>query len=153
MARQEIDVHATTAASPETVFALLVDGSTWPTWSPIGSFELASPGATGGESVGAVRVFRTGRVRSQEEIVDLIPGERFSYVLQKGLAINGYRADVSLERVPEGTRIRWHSTFSGKLPGSGPLYRRQLERFIQQTADGLAEYAAREGAATASPSA
>jgi len=146
MARQEIDVRATTPASAQTVYALLTDGSTWPDWSPLGSFELAQPGAEGGESVGAVRVFRTGRVRSQEQIVELVPAERFSYVLRKGLPLRDYRADVELSRLPAGTEIRWHSTFTGKLPGTGPLYRRQLERFIRRTVDGLAQYAARREA-------
>lgn len=146
MARQEIDVRATTPAGAQTVYALLIDGSTWPDWSPLGSFELAQPGADGGEGLGAVRVFRTGLVRSQEQIVELIPAERFSYILQNGLPLRDYRADVELSRVAEGTEIRWHSTFTAKLPGTGPLYRRQLERFIRRTVDGLSERAAHEEA-------
>ena len=44
MGLQVIEHELTTTAPPATVFALLVDGSTWPEWSPIGSFELVKPG-------------------------------------------------------------------------------------------------------------
>jgi len=150
MALQHIDAQATTAAAPEAVYALLRDGASWPDWSPLGSFELVTPGDDGGESVGAVRLFRTGRVRSQERIVELIPDRRLSYVLEDGLPLRDYRADIDLEPVADGTRIRWQSSFHGQRPGAGPLYRWQLSKFIQRTVDGLAEYA--QTSATPSPS-
>jgi uncharacterized protein YndB with AHSA1/START domain len=150
MALQEIDARATTAAPADAVYALLRDGASWPRWSPLGSFELMRPGDEGGESVGAVRVFRTGRVRSQERIVELVPDERLSYVLEEGLPLRDYRADIDLAPTAGGTQIRWHSTFHAKVPGTGPLYRWQLGKFIRQTVEGLAAHA-QEGA-TASPS-
>ena len=42
--KKEIDERAWSAADPDRVYALLADGSTWPTWSPIGSFELQEEG-------------------------------------------------------------------------------------------------------------
>jgi uncharacterized protein YndB with AHSA1/START domain len=152
MALQQIDAEATTAASPDTVYALLRDGATWPDWSPLGSFELMRAGDEGGESVGAVRVFKTGRVRSQERIVELVPDEKLSYVLEDGLPLRDYRADVELAPVADGTQIRWHSSFHAKVPGTGPLYRWQLGKFIQRTVDGLAQYAEKP-ATTTTPSA
>ncbi len=141
MRRQEIDVKATTTASAHAVYALLADGASWPTWSPLGSFDLVRPSDDGGEGVGAVRLFRTGRVRSRERIVELIPDQRLSYVLEAGLPLRDYRADVDLRPLADGTEIHWRSTFDAKLPGSGPLYRWQLRRFIRRTVDGLAEHA------------
>ncbi len=44
-----------------------------------------------------------------------------------------------------GTDIRWRSSFTAKIPGTGWLYRRQLGRFIQRMVDGLAARAARAG--------
>jgi hypothetical protein len=38
----------------------------------------------------------------------------------------------------EGTSIRWRSTFQGKVPGTGWIYRRQLGKFIGLTVSGLA---------------
>lgn len=144
----EIDARATTTADPATVYALLRDGATWPTWSPLGSFELAEPGETEREGLGAVRVFRTkqpiGEIASRERIVELIPNRRLSYVLVSGMPLRDYRADIDLTPTADGgTAIRWHSTFRAKIPGTGWLYRRTLARFIQQCVDGLADYAAR----------
>jgi GTP pyrophosphokinase len=52
------------------------------------------------------------------------------------------RFDVELTPADGGTRISWRSTFTAKVPGTGWLYRRTLERFISDCADGLARHAA-----------
>jgi uncharacterized protein YndB with AHSA1/START domain len=147
MGRQDIDVTATTSADPATVYALLRDGATWPSWSPIGSFELERPAADEPEGVGAVRIFRTpqrlGQSVSREQIVELIPDRRLSYVLISGLPVRDYRADVDLTPRPDGgTAIRWHSTFRGRAPGVGPFMQRVLGRFIDQMVRGLADRSA-----------
>ncbi|WP_166355726.1 SRPBCC family protein [Phytoactinopolyspora limicola] len=142
MAVQRIEVTAHTSAPPSAVYALLLDGASWPRWSPVETFELVQPGSDGGESVGAVRAFKTGRIRSVERIVGCQPDRGLSYELVEGLAVRAYRADVELTAGPSGTNIRWSSTFRAKVPGFGGLYRRTLTRFIQRCADGLAEHAA-----------
>ena len=140
----------TTTADPATVHRLLRAGATWPEWSPLGSFELerAAPGDDS-EGVGAIRVFRTGRVASREEIVELVPERRLSHALLSGLPLRDYRADIDLEPGGAGgTRIRWRSTFHAKVPGTGWIYRIALGRFIGRTVDGLvARTSARDGAA------
>lgn len=143
MAEHEISVRAWTPASPAAVYQLLRDGKTWPVWSPLDSFELEREGAEGGESLGARRIFRTGRTTSREEIVELQPDRRFSYALLSGLPLRGYRADVDLEPRDGGTAIHWHSRFHAKYPGTGFLFRTGLGKFIQRCADGLADYAAK----------
>jgi hypothetical protein len=145
MAEQVIDRTATTTGDPAAVYALLRDGSTWPEWSPIGSFELISPGAPADgspEGVGAIRLFTTGRVKSRECVVESRPGEVFAYTLQKGLAIRDYKAVVTMTPTEQGTAIRWHSTFRAKVPGTGFIYRRQLGAFIGECVQGLATAAA-----------
>jgi hypothetical protein len=142
----EINVTSTTPASPEAVYYLLRDGATWPEWSPLGFFELEQPGKTEPEGVGAIRLFRTGRVTSREQIVELIPSRRLSYVLLSGLAIRNYRADVDLEPADGGTKIRWRSAFDPKIPGTGWFYRRQLRSFLQRMVDGLAHRAGEDAA-------
>lgn len=154
MRTQHIDVNVTTTAHPEIVYALLRAGATWPQWSPIHTFTLDSPGTPEaaadegrpgdeeGEDVGAIRVFQTGRIRSRERIVELVPNRRLSYVLVDGLAIRDYRADIDLRESCDGTAIQWRSSFRPKVPGTGWMYRRQLTSFIQQCADGLARHAA-----------
>ncbi len=41
-----------------------------------------------------------------------------------------------------GTDIRWHTTFTAKVPALGWLYRKALTKATQQFVDGLAEHAA-----------
>ncbi len=145
MGVQRIDVTATTTAPAGAVYALLRDGASWPVWSPLGSFELESPGPEGGESLGAIRIFRTGRITVRERIVELVPNRRFSYALLSGMAINGYRADIDLTEGPDGTTIRWHSSFRAKVPGFGGIYRRALTKIIQRCVDGLAAHTLLKG--------
>jgi hypothetical protein len=135
MGRQRIDVKVRTSADADTVYKLLADPTTWPTWSPIGSY--AEEPDTG------YRLFTTGRVTSRERVVQADPGRRLSYELVSGLAIRDYRADIDLEPVDGGTSIHWHSSFFAKVPGTGWLYRRTLRSFIAQCAQGLADHAAR----------
>ena len=147
MRRQQVEGRAQTTASPEAVYLLLRDGASWPSWSPIDSFELERPGDDEPEGVGAIRVFRTGRYTMREQIVELVPQRRFSYALLSGLALRDYRADVDLEPAAAGTAIRWHSSFAAKAPGTGWLYRRQLAKLMEQFAQGLADHS-RQGATT-----
>jgi hypothetical protein len=141
MARQRIEHHATTTADPATVYALLRDGASWPSWSSLDSFELERPGADEPEGLGAVRIFRRGRVTGRDEIVELVPDRRFSYTHTSNLPVRNYRGDIDLEPVAEGTAIRWVSEFDPKWPGTARLVRRALDGFVAGLANGLAERA------------
>ena len=138
MALQVIDETATTGADPASVYGLLADGSTWPAWSPIGSFTLVDPGEGPPEGLGAVRLFTTGRHSSRERVVECRRGECFAYVLEKGLPLRDYQAVVTLTPAGGGTSINWRSTFRAKVPGTGWLYRRELGKFVRRTVEGLA---------------
>jgi hypothetical protein len=135
---QRISVHARTAAPADAVYALLRDGASWPTWSPLGSFELVGEGQDEPEGLGAIRLFKTGGVRSYEKIVALEPGRRFGYALEHGLPLRDYVAYVDLSPRGGGTDIHWHSTFTPKIPGTGWFYRWFLGSFIKRVAGGLA---------------
>jgi hypothetical protein len=153
MGQQVIEHTVTTTGEPATVFELLADGSTWPEWSPIGSFELLEPGDGSPEGLGAVRLFTTGRIKSRERVVERSPNRTFSYVLESGLPLRDYRAVVELSPSGggsgsrNGTTIHWRSTFRPKVPGTGWLYRWQLGNFIGRTVSGLADAADRARAA------
>lgn len=138
---------ARTSASAAAVFALLADGTTWPNWAPIDSFELERAGNPPPEGVGAIRVFKRGRVTGRDEIVEIVPGRRLGYVSISGLAIKDYRASVDVDDGGDdtgGTVIRWRASFFPKIPGTGALMQRGIRRFLQQCADGLAARAARQ---------
>jgi len=147
MGRQRIEQHATTTADSATVYALLRDGASWPAWSPIESFELERPGADEPEGIGAVRRLRNGRVTGHDEIVELVPDRRFAYAHRSNLPVRDYRGEIDLEPTAGGTAIRWVTSFEPKLPGTGGLIRRGLDRFIAECVNGLAEHAARAAGA------
>ena len=139
--QQHVEGTAWSAAPPAVVYALLVDGETWPSWSGHDEFELVTPGEGDGDGLGAVRILRRGRTRSREQIVELVPDRRLGYVLLSGLPLRDYRADIDLTPERGGTAIRWHADFSARL-GTGWIYRLALDRFLGQTAAGLAARAA-----------
>jgi uncharacterized protein YndB with AHSA1/START domain len=135
MALQEIDVRSRSAAEPATVWRLLGDSETWPDWTPIDEAEIERRASADG--LGEIRSFKTGRVTVREEIVERVENRRLTYVLLGGLAVKDYRAEIDLEPDDGGTAIRWHTTFRGKVPGTGWLYRRALDRITREFLDGL----------------
>jgi uncharacterized protein YndB with AHSA1/START domain len=142
MGEQRISARGRTDASPAAVYAALRDGSTWPEWTTIDTFELERPGTDGEpEGVGAIRVWRTKGRELREEIVELVPERRLAYTVLSGLAITGYRADVDLTPDGGGTEIHWHSSFRAKVPGFGGVYRRALQKATDSFVEGLAAYA------------
>jgi hypothetical protein len=135
-----------TTAAPELLYALLIRGSTWPTWINLDSMTLEREGVDGGESVGAIRVFqfrRAGmRFTTHEQIAELIPNRRFSYTLVAGLPLQNYRATVDLiPRPAGGTDIRWSGSWRVAAPGAGYLTRPVMRRLYRQFSDGLARNA------------
>lgn len=136
---QEIDIRKRIAASPEVIYRLLDDSSTWPSWTPIDEFDLIQD--AGADGLGEVREFTNGRVRVRERIVERVPGRRLSYVLLKGLAVHDYRADVDLRPDGSGTVLRWHTTFKPKVLGMGWIYRRALQKATEQFVEGLGRHA------------
>jgi hypothetical protein len=142
MGRQRIEHTATTTADPATVYALLRDGASWPSWSPIDSVELERPGDEEPEGVGAVRVLRSGKVTGRDTIAELVPDRRYAYTHASSLPVKHYRGEVDLAPAGEGTAIRWVSTFEPKIPGTGRLLKRGLDGFIANMTNGLARGAA-----------
>ena len=138
MARQHIEHTAVTPADPATVYALLRDGASWPSWSPIDAFELERPGEREPEGVGAVRVLRNGRVTGRDTIVELVPDRRLSYTHASSLPVRDYRGAVDLTPLAGGTEIRWATSFEPRYPGTGGLLRRALDGFIGECTNGLA---------------
>jgi uncharacterized protein YndB with AHSA1/START domain len=142
MGRQHVDATAWSAAPPAAVYALLVDGATWPSWSGHDSVKLEHEGEGDGDGVGAIRVLRRGSMRSREEIVELVRDRRLGYTLLAGLALRDYRANVDLAPERGGTGIHWYSDFRAKVPGTGWIYRWALTRFMTQATANLASHAA-----------
>jgi hypothetical protein len=134
-----IVARARTEAPASTVFALLKHGATWPHWTMFSTFQLERPGRDEPFGVGAVRVFKTSVSKAREEIVELVPGRRLSYVLLSGFPVRNYRACVDLEPAADGaTTIVWRTSFDAKYWGTGWFWRWFFGRVIQRCAKDLA---------------
>lgn len=141
---QEIDVSRRIDAAPAAVWSLLDDSSTWPEWTSIDSFELerAPDPATG---LGEVRRFRTGPITVREEIVERLSEQRLSYRLLGGLPVRDYAAVIELTPAGADTDLRWHTTFDGRVPLSGPFFRLLLGKATRDFVAGLATAAPAAG--------
>src|SRR5215218_1549063 len=139
--RLEFSAEARSLASPEAVWAVLVDVPRWQEWAgpvvPRSSYEREGVPAPGG--VGAIRKLGSGPLSSREEIVFYEPPNHLAYVLLNGQKRHGYRADVDLEPLPGGgTRITWRGSFRPPLPGTGRLMLLGLKRLVSGFAHRLA---------------
>lgn len=136
MGLKEFEIRKTIAADPATIWELLDDGSTWPTWTPLDSYELITP--PDAEGLGEVRRVRNGRYTLHEQIVERRPAARLSYTVLSGLAVRDYRADVDLLPLADSsTEVHWHTTFRPKVFGTGWLYVRALLATTHSFVDGL----------------
>ncbi len=144
MSSLSFEVGARSAAAPATVFALLDDSETWPSWTPLEHCRIER--RAGLDGLGEIRAFTTGKIVAREEIVAREPDRLLAYVLLSGIAVRDYRAEIELTPDGDGgTLIRWRASFRAKVPGSGRLYRGALRRATRTYAEGLAGAAEREG--------
>jgi len=139
----EISAHST--ASPERVFELLADATSWPQWAGSltrhGSWQREGAPPPGG--VGAIRKLGRWPMYGREEIVAYEPPTHLAYTIVKGQPVRNYRADVTLTLVPDGTLITWAGTFDPLIPGTGGLMTAFFRRIIGRFANGLADHAAK----------
>ena len=140
--RRSFAVEAHSAASPETVFAVLADAPHWQDWAgpavPRSSWAAGSP--AGG--VGAVRLLGLGPLSSREEIVEHDPPHRLAYVLRSGEGLHHYRASVDLLAQPDGgTHIVWSGGVDTTVPGLGPVLHAVFRRLVAGFATRLARRA------------
>ncbi|HTK17463.1 MAG TPA: SRPBCC family protein [Acidimicrobiia bacterium] len=140
--RREIDITAGSSATVDAVYALLADGTTWPRWSPIESYELEAGAEPTPDGIGEIRIYRRGRITGRDQIVEQVPGCRFAYRSLSGLPVRDYLGQVDLEPSPTGSTIRWRASFLAKIPGTGALLERGIRRFLDDCVQGLAQYAA-----------
>ena len=133
MNRVQVDVTGQTTVSPSTVYDVAKDSSGYPRWSRIGSFEHVRSGRDEPCGVGSVRIFRTWPLKIVEEVVDLVPERRVSYIVHRGLPFRDYRADIELTPGADGgTTIRWQCSLYPTVPGTGFLCRAFMQRVLTE---------------------
>jgi uncharacterized protein YndB with AHSA1/START domain len=140
--RQSFVVESHSSAPPETVFAVVADGSRWQDWAgpavPRSSWASGSP--PGG--IGAVRRLGLGPLSSREEIIEYDPPHRLAYALRSGEKLHHYRASVDLRTQPGGgTHIVWSGVVDSTVPGLARTLRPVLKALVAGFARRLARYA------------
>ena len=96
MGEYSFSAEATSAASPDAVFAILADATGWKDWAGWfireSSWEREGTPAPGG--VGAIKRLGAKPVYSREETVEYDPPQRYAYRILSGQPVKAYRADV-----------------------------------------------------------
>ena len=78
---------------------------------------------------------------NHEEITQLVPNSRFSYIILDGM-LHDYKGDVTLTALAEGgTKIEWTGAFRMSIPGAGWFMKVYLARFMQRAVKNLARQA------------
>lgn len=140
----EVSVTRHASASPEFLFQLLDDASTWPNWSIIGSVHFERPADATAQLVGARRTFTTGLLRMQEEITRRVPNEVIEYALMSGLPLYHYKGRIELEPSGAGTAITWSTTFRTRSWASRWLWKPVIASIISRVSrDAVREAEAR----------
>ncbi len=143
---QSYEVRAHSAAAPTTIYSLLLNAKSWPAWMGVDTVDVESTSpmpvnTTEVGRVGQIRVIRTGRYVNREQIVQLIPDRKFSYIILDGM-LHDYSGDVDLALSPTGgTDISWRGVFRMSFPIAGWFMQLYLTRFMQRAVDKLARYA------------
>lgn len=149
--RYGYEVVRRTAATPETLFGIVSDGSAWSTWArpliPYSRWETLGPNGDG--AVGAIRAVGTRRRPHREMTTIHEPGRRHGYtILSTGRAIRDYRAVVSFIPDGAGTLLRWRGEFEARSRPVGQAYRLLVLAIIRALSKKLVAEAQRRGTVT-----
>ena len=129
----KIDVRVQAQASAHQVWTVLADTASWGDWAPFDEVAVEQ-----GHELGEVRRLRSGRITTRERIVGFEPPRRYVYEIVSGLPIRDYVSEIELAPVArDGTQVRWHAQFRAKVPGTGWMLKRLLQRVIEKGADAL----------------
>lgn len=124
MHRYECVIRRHSTASPQTLFAIVSDGSRWSEWAgPLISYsawESRGPADDGG--VGAIRAVGTRRKPTREMTTIHEPDRRHGYTMLAGGPIRDYQAEVTFVEVAGGTRVTWRGTYETRWRPVGLAY-------------------------------
>jgi hypothetical protein len=139
MKRITISASHDSVASPQDIYPLLRDSSTYPVWSMVGAYEMERAGEKEPHDLGEIRILKTWPFTAREEMIEFESNRCVGYKLLSGFPMRDYRARTTLEPLPGGgTRITWQSSFYPKYFGTGWFWRsfmlQVLRRFVRDLA-------------------
>jgi uncharacterized protein YndB with AHSA1/START domain len=149
MREHHLEARFVANAPAEVIWEALADTVSWPTWSPTDSADLEREGWPERESVGAVRVFRTGRFTVREQVVEFQRNRRLVYRMLSGMPVRDYVAEVSLTPGSDrpATDLVWRSNWRPLIPGTAILLRPLLQGILDRWGAALVAHAERVSAA------
>ena len=112
MSQLQVAAEQTTRATPEAIWALVSDASSYPQWGPWSAGGYQRPGDTSPRGPGAVQWLRSSHraylryATTIEKILEAEEGRRLTYTVLKGIPVRNYRAEVTLTPTADGTRVR-----------------------------------------------
>jgi len=136
----EIMVQKRIPATPESVWDVYADHRGWERWAGVKEVVLRREGEPPPNGVGASRVIRAGGIAIEEEIVEFDPPRRMTYRLIAGAPIRDHRGEVLLDATGDGTLVTWRVSFMPRIPFTGGLLARVLERNLRRVLERLAAY-------------
>ena len=120
MARAEVE--RTLAAPIEDVFALLSDHEGYTRFRGFTLAELVRDGEGERNGVGALRRLHTGGLKFDEEITAFERPTRMDYIIREiNAPLQHEGASIVLSPAEGGTRVRWTSTSTMRIPLVGGL--------------------------------
>jgi uncharacterized protein YndB with AHSA1/START domain len=146
MSQLQVEAEGTAQATPDVVWALIADATSYAQWGPWDASGYQRPGDESPHGVGAVRWIRLGRTTTIERVLEVEDGRRLAYSVEQGIPVRNYRAEVTLTPTAEGTHIRWTATWDATL--AGRIVRWKLRRIYPDVVARLAAAANAGVAAT-----
>ncbi|WP_454792864.1 SRPBCC family protein [Mycolicibacterium lutetiense] len=120
----ECVVRRRTTASPQTLFAIVSDGSRWSEWAkpliPYSAWETRGPADDGG--VGAIRAVGTRKKPTREMTTIHEPDCRHGYTMLTDGPIRDYQAEVSFTEADGGTQVTWRGGYETRWRVVGLAY-------------------------------
>ena len=144
---QRVQAQGHSTADREAVWRVVADAPGWSGWGAWRKSELQREGDPQPGGLGAIKALTSETRRpvvSVEEVTVFEPPARFGYRLLSGLPLKGYEAQITLAEAPGGgTDITWASQFDPKIPLTGGMFRRGLQKFMEDAVRRLAREAER----------
>ncbi len=131
---QTIDITETIDVPIDRAFELLADHANYDRFPGITRSELLKEGTRAPNGVGALRRVGLGDVVLDEEITEFQPPKRLAYrvIASKPIKVDHEGGVIELAEVPEGTRIRWRSTFRIAIPLIGWFVTRRARKQFEK---------------------
>ena len=119
-------------ASMDQVWSVLSDHRGMPRWFPLDTVTLERQGQPSPNGVGAERVMRGPRTNMREQVVGWDAPRSLRYRLLEGAPITCHQGKVDVRPVPGGSEVTWKIRYRPKIPGSGSIVRRAVEKLLDE---------------------